>query len=77
MGLSRQVHFSEYEYYSVMHDAEVCRVSIPDDNGREFFAIVPVDGKGYRERREAACNTIIEAIRQGCRPGEVRIRADV
>lgn len=72
--IPRQLHFSEYEYYSVLHDAEVCRISVPDENGREFFAVVPLDGKDYKGRRDKAMDAIVEAMRLGLRPGEVRAR---
>lgn len=64
--------FSEFHYYSPLHDANVARVSVPDDRGGEFFAIVPTDGKGYRERRAEAIDLCLEAIETGCEPGEVR-----
>jgi hypothetical protein len=71
--VTRHIHFSEYEYYSPILDAEVCRISIPDDNGQEFFAIVPTDGKGYRERRDKAIDTLLEAMRLGLTPGQVLV----
>ena len=66
------VYFSEYTYYSLVHDCEVSRISVPDENGREFFAIVALEGKGYRERRSEAIQKCLEAMRAGCEPGEVR-----
>ena len=47
-------------------------VSIVDKHGKEFFQIVTRDGKGYRERREAAIEACLGAIDAGCDPGEVR-----
>ncbi len=66
--------FSEFEYYSVLHDANVARVSIIDPHGAEFFMIVERDEKGYRDRRNDAIDACVEAIEAGCAPGEVRLR---
>jgi hypothetical protein len=68
------MRFSEFEYYSPIHDANVARVSVADNNGREFWMIVERDEKGYRERRHEAIDACAEAIEAGCAPGEVRIR---
>ena len=68
------VHFSEFVTYSPLYDAEVARISVPDANGCEYFAIVAIDGKGYRQRRDEAIGKCVEAIKAGCPPGEVRWR---
>ena len=68
------VTFSEFEYWSAIHGEDVVRVSVTDANGSEFFAIVPLDGRVYRKRRDEAIELCLEAIRLGCAPGEVRAR---
>jgi hypothetical protein len=71
--------FHEYRHYSIEHDCEMARVWMFDKRGAEFFQLIPVDlwlnGKrvSYRERRQAAVETIYEAIMAGYEPGEVRI----
>lgn len=62
-------------YYSPLIDGEVARVSMADDHGSEYFAIVPKppSGKGWRAKRDAALDLIEEAIDNGDRPGEVTI----
>lgn len=64
--------YSEYEAYSPIHDEVMTRVSVADDNGREFWTLVPTYGKGYRDRRSTAIDMCLEAIQAGCSPGEVR-----
>lgn len=72
--MNRHIHFSEYEYYSPMLDADVCRISIPNDDGQEFFAIVRTEGRGYRDRRDKAIDSILAAMQQGCAPGQVVVK---
>lgn len=67
------IHYHEYQYWCVYRDANVSRVSIVDSHGKEFFQIVTRDGKGYKERREAAIDACLGAIEAGCDPGEVRL----
>ncbi len=66
------MNFSEYEHYSPTHDAMMVRVSVPDQNGREYWTLVKADGAGYRKRRSDAVELCCEAIAIGCDPGEVR-----
>lgn len=55
-------------------DCDVARLSLADDQGQEYYAIVPVmSGKKWRERRETALDAIDEAIVRGEAPGEVRV----
>lgn len=65
--------YREFRFYSPSHDAEVARLSMADDGGREYFAIVVVAaGKGWRERREEALTAIDDAVAAGAPPGEVK-----
>lgn len=68
------VRFTEFVSYSPTHDAEMARVSIANEHGQEFFAIVHYEPRGYRERRDKAIDKCLEAIKAGCDPGEVRWR---
>lgn len=64
--------YSEFRYWSPVHDREMVRVSMVDDRNGEFFTFIPAyDGKAYRERREKALETIQSAIDAGLDPGEV------
>jgi hypothetical protein len=68
------ITYSEHEYWSIIHGENVARVSVPDEQGREYWTIVPTGGSGYRKRREAAIEMCLEAMRRGLQPGEVRTR---
>lgn len=68
--------YTEYRAYSPLHDAEVVRLSMYDARGGEFFALVPADAqKKWRERRDEALDTIMDAMDAGQFPGEVEIKA--
>ena len=64
--------FSEFQYYSLLHDREMIRISMVNDRFGEFFMLIPAyEGKRYRERRDEALETIQSAIGAGLDPGEV------
>lgn len=67
--------YSEYRHWSVIRNCQASRISVPDNNGAEFFAIIPTDGggKAYREARERIIDLIIDAIESGSEPGEVDV----
>lgn len=65
--------FREFRFYSPSLDAEAVRLSMVDDQNREFFTILgAASGKGWRERRDAALTAIEDAIMAGDPPGEIR-----
>lgn len=64
--------YSEFEYYSPFRDRQETRISVADEDGREYWTVVGVDGKGYRDRRNEAIDMCVRAIDLGCDPGEVR-----
>ncbi|MGH6738488.1 MAG: hypothetical protein ACREDY_05550 [Bradyrhizobium sp.] len=48
------------------------RISMANDNGQEYFAIVPVEGgKAWRDLRAKALDELDEAIERGDPPGQV------
>lgn len=66
--------YSEFRFYSPLHDCEMCRVSMSDDRGAEFFAMVPsAEGKGWRATREKTLDAIEDAIAARKEPGEVHV----
>lgn len=67
--------YREFRFYSSTLDADAVRLSLADDQGREYYAIVPVSapGKSWREQREATLNAIDDAIAEGKQPGEVKV----
>jgi hypothetical protein len=64
----------EYRFWSPVLGVEAVRLSIPDDQNREFFMIVPATetGQSWRKARAEALDLICEAIDAGLDPGEVR-----
>lgn len=70
--------YQEIRSYSPQFDCTVARISIPDDNGQEFFMLVPQrNPRQRRAERYAACEAIQEAIDAGLQPGEVRVTPEV
>lgn len=69
MGLYR-----EFRFFSAALDADAVRLSMTDDRGQEYYAIVEAAvGRRWRERREAALARIEDAIALGYAPGEIRM----
>lgn len=68
--------FHELRAYSLLHDAEVVRLSLFDKSGGEYFALVPhLNGKGWRDRRNMILDRIDDAIVRGDPPGEVEVKS--
>lgn len=65
------ITWTERKYFSLHHDAEVSRVSGFDDKHLEFWMVVDT-GNGYRDRRTAALERIMQAIEAGDLQGEVK-----
>jgi hypothetical protein len=65
--------YREIHFFSMELDADAVRLSLADDDGREYYAIVLADvvGRGWRERREAALIAIDDAIAAKMPPGKV------
>lgn len=67
--------YSEYRYYSPLHDADMVRLSMTDMHSQEFWTAIPeTNGTRYLERRDDALAAIQQAIELGEPPGEVRVR---
>ena len=68
--------YAEYRDWDVNLGSYAARVSMADDNGSEFYMIVPKeDAKTFRSDVARAVDAISLAIEQGCNPGRVRILA--
>lgn len=62
-----------FRFYSVELGEPAARLSMVNDHDQEFWVIVPTMGKGWRQRRDEALDTIDAAIESGEEPGEVAI----
>lgn len=67
--------YREYRFFSPALDADAVRLSVVDDRGLEYFAIVPVapPGRRWREWRDEVLGRLDEAVALGATPGEVRV----
>jgi len=64
---------SEFSYWSSTHGADITRISMADDNGAEFYAIVPMsEGRAMRLLHKKAREALMEAMELGLSPGEIR-----
>ena len=61
-----------HQGYSPMYNARMVRVSITDEHGQEFWAMIKQGGIGYRETLENALNMLQDAVENGRDPGEVK-----
>lgn len=67
------MQYQEFRAYSPLYDAVMARISMTDDRGQEFYALIPaVSGKPYRTAKAEAIEMIQEAMADGCQPGEVQ-----
>lgn len=70
--------YSDFRYWSGVHDRDMARVSIGDGKGGEFYMVIPDDGgRRYREARAQAMSDICEAMDLGLAPGCVRVNQGV
>jgi hypothetical protein len=67
------VKIHEYFFWSPIMGTEAVRFSVFNAHGGEYFAIVPLDGKGstLRALRQRWAERFFEAIQSGLDPGEV------
>lgn len=65
--------YSEFRFYSPLLDSEAARISVADEQGQEYFVVIPaeVSGKAYRAARDEALDLIEHAMLVGLEPGEV------
>jgi len=69
--------FHELRYWSIMHDARVMRLSALGADGRERFALVPMDcGSLERRRRRSTALDQLEQLVRTEPPGEVMIELE-
>lgn len=66
--------YHEFMFWSPILDADMCRVTLFDERGGEYYMLVDHEsGKHYRRRREDALRAITAAIEIGLEPGEVKV----
>jgi hypothetical protein len=66
--------YQEFRHYSISRGGDAVRISVPDRDGQEYFAIIDAGyGKDYRERRDRALDRIEDAMARRAEPGEVVI----
>jgi hypothetical protein len=63
--------YSEFRCYSPMKDCQVTRISMQSPKGVYWQEIDGLEGKAYREAKEAAINDLVEAIETGLHPGKI------
>jgi hypothetical protein len=64
----------QFQSYSPLTDCEVIRLSMADERGQEYYAMLTeTEGRAYREMRERAMAAILDAIDAEDAPGEVII----
>lgn len=68
--MASMISWFERQYYSMEWDAVVARISGIDDHHQEHWIEIET-GKGYRDRRGVAIESIMAAIEQGHDPGRV------
>lgn len=67
------IRIREYRFWSPLLGEEALRLSVYNQHGHEYFAIVPAeDGKKLRELRQTWGERFYDAITSGQDPGEVR-----
>ena len=68
-------HYSQFIAYSPLTDCDVARISMANEQGSEYFCLLPVtEGKAWRDAKQEALSALSEAITDGLRPGEIRWR---
>ncbi len=63
--------YAERQFWSPFLNTRAARLSMCDDHGGEFWSIIPIPIRGWREARNVALDGIEAAIRDGKQPGEV------
>lgn len=64
-------HWTESVSYSLRHDCEMARISGFDDRSQEHYLYIET-GRGFRDRREAAIERLMESIEAGEPAGELK-----
>lgn len=71
--LARHYGVQEFNYWSPVLGCDAVRLSMVNDEGLEYFAIVAkTDGASWRKTRTEACEALRQAIDEGVKPGEIR-----
>lgn len=70
--------YQELTTYSPVIDGPITRLSMTNERGHEYFALIPRKApKLWRKHKETALDQIAEAIETAAEPGEVAIILDL
>lgn len=74
--MSTPIPYQRRSFWSVVLSAQAERISVPDANSDEHYAVVPMDGTGKqnRERRKQVLEQLAQHVEEGKPPGEVEVR---
>lgn len=72
------IPYQERRFWSIVLGCNAARISVPDANRDEHYAIVPMTGTGRENRalRMRVLEQLAEHIRQGSEPGEVEVNLE-
>ncbi len=67
--------YQERRFFSIILGCKAARISVPDANRDEHYAIVPMNGTGRenRELRYRVLEQLVKHVDQGFEPGEVDV----
>lgn len=72
-SLARHYGVREYSFWSVVLGADAVRLSMVNERGEEYHAIIArLDGSAWRTAKTEACEALQQAIDEGVKPGEIR-----
>lgn len=72
-NLARHYGVREMSYWSPILGCDVVRVSMANERGEEYYAVLPrLEGAAWRDRKREACEVLHQAIEDELRPGEIR-----
>lgn len=63
--------YSEFTHWNIALGCKATRLSVADEQGSEYFMLVPRPQRGWAEEKAKLLDYIAEAIEGGCAPGEV------
>ena len=70
-----RANYQQLISWSPMFGGECARVSIVDEHGGEYYALLPfTEGRAFNTLRARALEALSEAVASGLEPGEIRWR---
>lgn len=68
-------YVTEFDFWSPILGSDATRISMANDEGLEYFAIVRrLEGRAWRELKAKAVAALTDAMDAGVAPGEIRWR---